>query len=549
MMKRPWLKQYERHVPPSIPYPDIPIHRFLVDTVAKYPDHAAISFNEIQISYQELNARVNKFAFALREAGVEKGDRIAFFLVNSPAYVIAFFAVLKLGAIVVNLSVGIQGEELIRCLNESAAKAVVTLDLFAQNIYKVIKDTGVKTVILHSVIGLEKKIPLEEGVPRPQLFQEVLASARSAGEPGAQISAGDVAVLQYTSGSTGAPKAATLTHSNIVSSVLQSETWMGIKGAGNAAVICIIPFFHVFGMSACLLISVLKGYRMVLLPRIDLMDILSLMKTLETYRPLSFPAVPSLWAAILSLPPQAARNALSPIQVATSGGAPLPAWAHEKFEELTGRRILEAYGLSEASSATHITPYPLGGPKGSIGVPLPDTEAKIVDLQTGEREFPVGEIGELVVKGPQIMQGYWNNKSLTSKALRNGWFYTGDLARMDEDGFFFLVDRKDDLVISSGFNVYPSQVEEVLKRHPKIKDAAVLGVPDRIKGQTLLAVIVLQEGVSGDQREFLTYCKENLPDYRVPKTILLHDEIPRDPAGKIQKRVLRERLQSSKGEG
>jgi long-chain acyl-CoA synthetase len=319
---------------------------------------------------------------------------------------------------------------------------------------------------------------------------------------------------------------------------------MRIESAGNAAVMCIIPFFHVFGMSACLLISVLKGYRMILLPRIDLMDILSLMKTIETYRPISFPAVPSLWAAILSLPPEAARNQLSSIQVATSGGASLPPWVHEKFEELTGRRMMEAYGLSEASSATHFTPYPSGGPRGSIGVPLPDTEARIMDIETGERECPVGEIGELVVKGPQIMRGYWNNKDLTSAALRNGWFYTGDLARMDQDGFFYLADRKDDLIISSGFNVYPSQVEEVLKRHLKIKDAAVIGAPDRIKGQAILAVIVLREGMQGDKEEFLNYCKENMPDYRVPKTILLRNEIPRDLAGKILKRVLKQEAQA-----
>jgi long-chain acyl-CoA synthetase len=239
-------------------------------------------------------------------------------LVNSPVYIIAFFAVLKIGAIVVNLNVGIQGEELIRCLNESGAKVVVTLDLFSQNIYKVIKNTRLKTVILHSVMGLEKKIRMEEGAPQPQLFQEVLAAARNTEEPPVQVAPGDVAVLQYTSGSTGAPKAATLTHSNVVASVLQSDTWMGIEDAGNAAVMCVIPFFHVFGMSACLLLSVLRGYRMVLLPRIDLMDILSLMKTIETYRPISFPAVPSLWGAILSLPPEAARNQLSSIQVATS---------------------------------------------------------------------------------------------------------------------------------------------------------------------------------------------------------------------------------------
>jgi len=543
-MKRPWLKQYERHVPHSITYPEIPIHRFLMDTVAEHPDHVAISFNEIQMSYQELNERVNRFALALQKAGVEKGDRIAFLLVNSPPYVIAFFGVMKLGAVVVNLNVGIQGEELIRCLNSSGAKVVVTLDLFAQNLYKVIKNTGVKTVILHSVLGLEKKMRLEEGAPQPRIFQEVLAEAESAEEPTVQVSPGDVAVLQYTSGSTGSPKAATLTHSNVVASVLQSETWVGIKGAGNAAVICIIPFFHVFGMSACLLISVLKGYRMVLLPRIDLMDILSLMKTLETYRPISFPAVPSLWVAILSLPPEAARNHLSSIQVATSGGAPLPAWAHERFEELTGRKLVEAYGLSEASSATHFTPYPRGGPRGSIGVPLPDTEARIMDIKTGEEECPVGEIGELVVQGPQIMREYWDSRDLTSVALRKGWFYTGDLARMDQDGFFYLVDRKDDLIISSGFNVYPSQIEEVLKKHPKIKDAAVIGTPDRIKGQAIQAVIVLREGLQGDKQEFLNYCQENMPEYRVPKTILLRDTLPRDPAGKILKRVLKQEAQA-----
>jgi len=543
MMKKPWLTQYERHVLRSITYPEIPIHRFLLDTAAQRPDDIAISMNEVQISYKELEARVNLFALALQQAGVEKGDRIALLLVNSPVYVIAFFAVLKIGAIVVNLNVGIQGEELLRCLNESGARLVVTLDLFAFNIYRVIKDTGVKTVILHSVMGLEKKMRFDEGVPPPQLFQEVLAAARNTEEPAVQVSSSDVAVLQYTSGSTGAPKAATLTHSNVVASVLQANAWIGMESVGNAAVMCVIPFFHVFGMSACLLLSVFKGYRMVLLPRVDMMDILSLLKIIETYRPISFPAVPSLWGAILSLPPETARDRLSSIQVATSGGAPLPLWVHERFESLTGRKMMEAYGLSEASSATHFSPYPRGGPRGSIGVPLPDTEARIMDIETGERECPVGEIGELVVKGPQIMRGYWNNKDLTSTALRHGWFYTGDLARMDQDGFFYVVDRKDDLIISSGFNVYPSQIEEVLEKHPKIKDVAVIGVPDRIKGQAILAMIVLKEGTQGNKEEFLGYCKENMPDHRVPKTILLRDTIPRNPAGKVLKRVLRQEAQ------
>ena len=538
-MDRQWFKQYEKHVPRSIPYPEIPIHHFLLDTVAKHPDDIAISFNEIHIPYKELNARVNLLADALQRAGVEKGDRVALLLVNSPVYVISFFAVMKIGAVVVNLSVGMLGEELVRCLNGSNAEVMVTMDLFAPGLYKVIKNTRVKTVILYSVMGLEKKLCIEEGAPQPQIYQDILAAARNTEEPAVKVSHRDIAVLQYTSGSTGTPKAATLTHYNLVASVLQSDKWIGIENAGNAAVICVIPFFHVFGLSACCLLSVLKGYRMILIPRVDLMDILSLIKTIETYRPISFPAVPSLWGAILSLPPETARNQLSSIQVATSGGAPLPSWIHERFENLTGRKMMEAYGLSEASSATHFTPYPSGGPKGSIGVPLPDTEARIMDLETGERECAVGEIGELVVKGPQIMQGYWRNEDLTSAALRHGWFYTGDLARMDQDGFFYIMDRKDDLIISSGYNIYPNQIEEILEKHPKIREAAVIGVPDRIKGQAIFAVIVLREGMQADKEEFLKYCKENMPDYRVPKTILIRDAIPRNPAGKILKRVLR----------
>ncbi|MCG6538038.1 MAG: AMP-binding protein, partial [Syntrophales bacterium LBB04] len=246
------------------------------------------------------------------------------------------------------------------------------------------------------------------------------------------------------------------------------------------------------------------------------------------------------WAAILSYPDAAVREHLATIRMATSGGAPLPGWVHEKFEKLTGQRIQEAYGLSEASSATHFTPYPRGGPTDSIGLPLPDTEARIVDIESGRKECGVGEIGELVVRGPQNMQGYWNNPDLTAAALRDGWLYTGDLARMDQNGFFYLVDRKDDLIISSGFNVYPSQIESVLMKHPKVRDSAVIGVPDRIKGQSITAAIVLKEGTDGDQEEFMKYCRESLPDYRMPKRILFRKEIPRDTAGKPLRRALRQ---------
>ncbi len=256
-MNRPWLKQYEKHVPHSIPYPEISVHRLLLDTVAKHPGDIAISFNEMQIPYKELNVRVNMFAHALQKAGVEKGDRVALLLVNSPVYVIAFFAILKIGGVVVNLSVGIQGEELIRCLSESGAGVVVTMDLFAQNIYKVIKSTKVKTVILHSVMGLEKKMHFEEGAPQPQPFQEVLAAARNTEEPAVQVSPGDVAVLQYTSGSTGAPKAATLTHSNLVASVLQSDRMDGDECRECRGHVChpLLPRFWNVGLSPALCVQ------------------------------------------------------------------------------------------------------------------------------------------------------------------------------------------------------------------------------------------------------------------------------------------------------
>ncbi|MBI5552296.1 MAG: AMP-binding protein [Desulfobacterales bacterium] len=537
-MSKPWLKQYEPRVPHALVYPQVPLHRFLLDTVDQHPEYTAITFNETHISYQELNQKVNRFARALLEAGVARGDRVALILVNSPTYPIAFFALMKLGAVAVNLSVGIQGEELADCLNNAGARVVVTLDLFAQNLYKVIADTAVRTVILHSVFGLEKQLP--PSGPRPHLFQEFMDRAQDAGEPSVPVSPADVAVLQYTSGSTGAPKAATLTHANLVASVMQADAWVGRSGAGNAAVICIIPFFHVFGLSACLLISVLKGYRMVLMPRIDAMDIVSLAKNIEVYRPISLPLVPSLWSALLAMPAATAAGRLASVEVATSGGAPLPAQVHDAYEALTGRRIMEAYGLSEASSTTHITPFPSGGPRQSIGLPVPDTEARIVDLEAGLRECPTGEVGELTVKGPQIMQGYWNNAALTATSLRDGWLRTGDLARMDEQGFFYLVDRKDDMIITSGFNVYPSQIEAVLRRHPKVKDVGVIGRPDPVKGQTIIAVIALTEGATGTREEFLQYCKENMPAYRVPRAILFRETIPRDPAGKMLKRILRQ---------
>ena len=536
MTSKPWLKNYEPGVPAHIKYPPITIPQLLLDTKERHPQYIATTFNDTDITYGELNAKVNGMAHALKSLGVKKGTHCVLFLPNTPTYVIAYYAVLKIGAVVVNINVGIQGEELVDSLKTSEAKVIISLDVFIQNVYRVIQNTSIGIVIIHSVFGLEKKMKFE-GVPTPLIFNDLVA-AHPTHEPDWECRPDDPAVLQFTSGSTGRPKAAILTHQTIVANIIQTVEWINISETGNDAVLCIIPFFHVFGMNACLNLSVYKGYRMILIPHFAWLDLIPLLTIIKKYKPISLPAVPSLWTALL-MSPRATKELFLPLLVPVSGGAPLPARVHGQYEELTGRKIYEAYGLSEASSAALFAPYPKGAPPGSIGVPLPDTEARIVDFDTGTKELTPGEIGELTIRGPQIMQGYYGNEALTREVLRDGWLYTGDLARMDDEGFFYLVDRKDDLIITSGFNVYPSIVEGVLVRHPVVKEAAVVGAPDRIRGQAVKAYVVLETDQKADKEDILAFCRDCLPDFKVPRTIHFVDQIPRNPIGKPLRKSLR----------
>ncbi len=346
----------------------------------------------------------------------------------------------------------------------------------------------------------------------------------------------DLAVLQFTSGSTGTPKAAMLTHRSVISSVVQTIAWVNVVESVNDAVLCIIPFFHVFGMNACLNLSVQKAYRMILVPRFDWLDLLPLIDMIDKYKPISLPAVPGLWSALM-MSSRVTKELLMPLRVPVSGGAPLPPKVADQYHTLTGRRIYVAYGLSEASSAAIFAPYPEGAPAGSIGLPLPDTDCRIVDIETGE-QLPDGEIGELSIRGPQIMKGYYGNDELTAKTLDGGWLHTGDLARIDEKGFFYLVDRKDDLIITSGFNVYPSAVEDVIQSHAAVKEVAVIGVPDRLRGEAVTAYIVLQDNEQADRDEILAHCRKNLPDFKIPRAVHFVRQIPRNPIGKPLKKML-----------
>jgi len=536
-MNKRWAAQYDQPLSEPLDYPEIPLQGLLDRTARAHPDWVATSFNDIDMTFGQLDRRTNQFAWALRELGVLPGDRIVLLLPNSPTYVIASYGVFKAGGVLVNANVMTRGPELSRILSRTGARVVVTLDIFLEGVLQGTAQSPVEHVIFHSVFGAEKTLDLSAVRPRLALMTDLLG--RQPADPPPSVNApDDLALLQLTSGTVGAPKAVMLTHRNLVANV-----WQLIHSRrppiedNNGAVICILPFFHVFGFTVCLQLSVLRGYRMVLVPRFDVMSIAPLVPLLEKYRPISFPAVPALWA-VLAAQGESMRKILCGIEVPCSGGAPLPAHVQEQFRRLTGHAIMEAYGLSEAPS-THMFPTARPERQGSIGIPLLDTDARIVDAATGERELGVGEVGELAVKGPQIMRGYWKDEALTARTLRSGWLYTGDLARMDEDGYFYLVDRKDDLIITSGFNVYPSEVEAALVRHPAVQEAAVVGANDAVRGQVVVASVVLRDGATATAAELLTHCQEQLVPHKAPRTIRFVAEIPKQPTGKAIRRLLR----------
>ncbi len=540
-MNRPWAKHYDQPVPEPFTFPETTLDRMFVAAVASHPDWVALSYNDEDTTYGQLNERVNRFAHGLRSLGVAKGDRVALMLPTSPVYPMAAVAAHKIGAVIVNIGVMTKGPEFAAILRATGARVLVTLDVFLPNIHTSLAAAGVEHLVLHSVQGLEKKLPPLAVTPVPL---DQLLRSHPATEPPAVAEPGDLAVLQMTSGTSGRPKAVMLTHRNIVANLHQIETFRTTAGRSNASVICLLPFFHVFGFTICFQLSVLRGYRMVLVPRFDPLAVLPLLGLLEKYRPVeSLPAVPGLWIALTKHleASSATRELLAGIEMPSCGGAPLPPGVKERYFQLTGRRLHEAYGLSEASSTTHMTPLSKSCPAGSIGIPLPGTDARIADLENSDRSLDPGEVGELAVRGPQVMGGYWQAPVETESTakLRDGWLFTGDLARMDAEGFFYLVDRKDDMIITSGFNVYPSEVEAVLKSHPGVADAVVVGAPDASRGRSIVARIVPRDGSQLTDAQVFEHCRARLPDYKVPRRVLFVAEIPKSPVGKPQRRELR----------
>ena len=439
--------------------------------------------------------------------------------------------------------------ELEHILNDSGAETIITLDLLYDRVMAVKDKTSIKRIIVTSIRDflpqhLKLLYPLKFiGKKKPQIkygngvyrFTDLLQTKPEKIYVDIDPKE-DVALFQYTGGTTGISKAAMLTHYNLVANTMQAVHWLTDRQEGGEVLLAVLPFFHVYGMTVGMNFAIYLASTLVLVPRFDVKEIV---KLIQKYKVTLFPGAPTIYIAVINFK-DVKKYDLSSIKACISGSAPLPVKVKEDFEKLTGAKLVEGYGLSEASPVTHCNPiYGLNKP-GSIGIPFPDTDAKIVDIETGEKELAVGEAGELIVKGPQVMKGYWNMPEETARVLRNGWLYTGDIARMDKDGYFYIVDRKKEMIIASGYNIYPREIEEVLYRHPKIKEAAVVGIPSGYRGETVKAFVVLKEGETATEEEIKEYCRENLARYKVPEFIEFRKELPKSAVGKVLKRVLLE---------
>jgi long-chain acyl-CoA synthetase len=546
---RPWLRFYEPGVPHTLEYPEIAVPELLDHAAARFPRHAATVFFGAQLSYAALKDLADRFAGALVRAGVKPGDRVSVHLPNCPQFLIAYYGILKAGALVVPFNPLYVEREIEHQLVDSGAGVAVTLDLLWPRIAAVRARTPLRTVVVTSINDffpplLRLLYPLKarrEGqhvdVPWAADVRRLTGELNAAvPAPPLRIDPHSPAVLLYTGGTTGVPKGAVLTHRNLVCNTLQARAWFTQLRPGEGTTLAVIPFFHSYGMTSAMNLCISNGSRLVLLPRFQIDMVL---RALGRYRPAMFPGVPTMYTAIINHP-DAKKVDMRSIEACISGAMALPGEIQTRFEALTGGRLVEGYGLTETSPVTHVNPIQGTRKLGSIGVPIPDTDARIVDPEQPDRGLGVDEVGELAIRGPQVMQGYWNHPAETAKVLRDGWLLTGDIARMDADGFFYIVDRKKELIISGGLNIYPREVEEVLYAHPAVLEAAVIGIPDAYRGEAVKGFVVLKPGAQATAEEIIEYCRANLARFKVPQAVEFRDQLPKSMIGKILRRVLSE---------
>jgi long-chain acyl-CoA synthetase len=562
-MQKPWLRFYEEGVPHTLNYADRPLDTILSEVCRVYPHHTATTFVLRylangrwlvggKLSYRKLNELVNRFATALHNIGVRKGERVALMLPNSPHFIIAFFAVVRLGGIVVSINPTYTSREIKHQLADSGSETIVLLNLFLPRLQAVRKETPIKRVVTarifdtlpfpsHAMVEANQRKSPEwvetrynaDTFPFHQLLRRYPPRP-----PVTKIHPDDIALFQYTGGTTGIPKAAMLTHRNVRANMTQTNAWLVDKQPGAEKVLAAIPFFHAYGLTIGMLQGMGIGAELVIVP--NPRPIENVIQVLAKEQCTIFPGVPAMYMGVINNS-NIGKYDIRSVRACLSGSAPLPREVQERFEAMTGGWLVEGYGLTEAAPVTHCNPLRGTRRSGSIGVPLPDVEAKIVDLESGENlPFGNGYVGEMYVRGPQVMQQYWNQPDETHAAIDDdGWLHTGDICRVDEDGFFYLVDRKKDMIIVGGLKVLPRDVEEVLFLHPKVREAVVAGIPHPERGdETVKAYIVPEPASNPTAQEIRAFCKEQLAPYKVPREIEFRTELPRSMVGKVLRRAL-----------
>ncbi len=548
MSERPWLSSYDEGVPKALEYPAKTLSELLQEVSAQYPRNPALYYFGFRVDYADLNEKVNRFANLLIKEGIKPGDRVALYLPNCPPCVIAFFGVLRAGAILTQLNPLYSASETSHQLKDSGAQYVISLDRFVPLLRQVAGDCGLKKVWVTRIndyfpIPLKWLYPLKAKKekswvdwPAEPLFTSFVKEMEASSPNPISVPSkmDETALLQYTGGTTGVAKGVILTHRNLTANAYQCKAWFPTLKDGEEVFMLAIPIFHCYGMTAGMTFALAMAASMVLVPKFEVAQVL---KAVDKYGVGIFPGVQAIYVAINNYKDVGKYNVRS-IKACISGAGPLHQEVQKKFEELTGGKLVEGYGLTEASPVTHCNPVYGKRKMGMIGLPFVGTDSRIMDVETGKTEMKVREIGELTIKGPQVMQGYWNHPEETAMVLKEGWLYTGDIGYMDEEGFFAIVDRKKDMVKVGGENVYPRDVEEVLFKNEKVLDCVVAGIPDEKLVDKIKAYIVLKPGFKAEPQEIIDFCKDKLAKYKVPKEVEFRESLPKNMVGKMLRRLL-----------
>jgi long-chain acyl-CoA synthetase len=549
---KPWLVSYEKGVPEFIEYEKVCLPAFLDRSAERFPERSALNFQGYRVGFRQLKEMVDRFATALSAFGVERGDRVALLLPNTIPCVAAYYAILKIGAIAVMNNPLYSDRELDHQFNDSGAKLLVTLDLLGNRMIDLRPKTRIKQIVISSIgdylpfpknwlfpLVAKKKKLAADVKPAEEVFRwKAVLADHQPNPPSVALGYEDVAMYQYTGGTTGVSKGVMLTHANLSKNVQQCRAWFPTFKEGEEVMLGALPFFHVFGLTTAMNFAIYMAWENILVPKPQPEQLL---ETIGKFKPTFAPLVPTMYIGMLNHP-DIDRTPLTSIKGCFSGSAPLPVEVIRDFEQRTGAVIVEGYGLTETSPVTHINPFAGAKRKvGSIGLPIPDTHCRIVDLNDGRTDLPAGEIGELLVKGPQVMAGYWNKPEATAETLVDGWLHTGDIGQMDAEGYFYIVDRKKDMIISGGFNVYPRDIEEVFFEHPKVQEASAIGIPHSTRGEAVKVFIVLKEGLNATQDEMIAFCREKLAKFKWPTEVEFRTELPKSNVGKVLKKELRDK--------